>query len=181
MDPFAPGSKPFDGRQSMVRVFAALLCVSLLALPGSGAASPASHRAAAERLLATLHQEKLFNGTVERMVAIQLRQNPQLAPFKDVMLKFFRKYMSYASMKGQIVNLYMGAFTEKELDDINAFYHTPTGQKTVRILPKLMSEGAQIGVQQVRAHMGELRAMIRARAEELQAEKAKQPKGAGKQ
>ncbi|MEJ2646102.1 MAG: DUF2059 domain-containing protein [Gammaproteobacteria bacterium] len=165
----------------MIKRFAALLLLGLLALPGLGTASPTSHRAAAERLLATLHQEKLFNGTVERMVTIQLRQNPQLAPFKDVMLKFFRKYMSYKAMKGQMVDLYMNAFTEKELDDIDAFYHTPTGQKTVRVLPQLMSEGAQIGVQQVRAHMGELRAMIRARAEELQAEKAKQHKDAGPQ
>ncbi|HKJ07465.1 MAG TPA: DUF2059 domain-containing protein [Gammaproteobacteria bacterium] len=165
----------------MMKRIAALLLLGLLALPGLSIASPASHRAAAERLLATLQQEKLFNGTVERMVTLQLRQNPQLAPFQDVMLKFFRKYMSYAAMKGQMVKLYVGAFTEKELDDINAFYHTPTGQKTVRVLPKLMSEGAQIGVQQVRAHMGELKAMIRARAEQLQAEKAKQEKGAGRQ
>ena len=38
------------------------------------------------------------------------------------------------------IPLYDHFFTEDELRDLIAFYHTPTGQKTLRVLPELLAE-----------------------------------------
>lgn len=152
----------------MMRSFKAMLCACLLALPGAAVASAASHRAAADRLLATLHARTLYRATMRVMLDTQLEQHPQLRPYKAVMARFFRRYMGYASIRPVVVNLYVKHFTEKELDRITAFYATPTGQKAARLMPQLERDGAEVGARRVRAHLGELRAMIQAEARRLQ-------------
>lgn len=147
--------------------FVLFLCIGLLVGTGSAQASEASHRAAAARLLQVVHMRDTLNKTMERVIDLQIHAAPQMAPFRDVMLKFAHKYMSYDSLKGALVNEYTQAFTEKELDDMIAFYETPTGRKAIRLMPRLMSQGARIGLEQVRAHQGELQAMIQARLEEI--------------
>jgi hypothetical protein len=47
----------------------------------------------------------------------------------------------------EYVRMYGRYFTEKELDDLIAFYSTPTGRKTIEVLPRLMSDAVQAGGQ----------------------------------
>lgn len=152
--------------------FIVFVCIGLLMGPGLVEASQAGRRAAAERLLKVTNMRQTLNRTIVRMTDMQIRLNPQLAPMRDVMLKFERKYLGYDGLKGQLVDLYARNFTEKELDDIIAFYGTPTGRKAIRLIPKLASEGAQIGLRRMRAHQGELRSMIQARLKQMKKEKA---------
>jgi len=152
-----------------------VLIVCLLGVPGISAASQASHRAAAEKLLQVTHMQQTLDMAMQRMLAVQVQSQPQLQPYKQVMLDFLRKYMGFKSIKDDLVALYVRNFSEKELDDIVAFYETPSGQKAVSKLPVLMSEGAQLGVRRVQAHLDELRAMIRAEQARQQSAAPAQP------
>lgn len=158
-----------------MRCKALVLIVCLLGVPGISTASQASHRAAAEELLQVTHMQQTLDMAMQRMLAVQVQSQPQLQPYKRVMLDFLRKYMGFNSIKEDLVALYVRNFTEKELDDIVAFYRTPTGQKAVSKLPVLMSEGAQLGVRRVQAHLDELRAMIRAEQARQQSAAPAQP------
>jgi len=84
------------------------------------------------------------------------------------MLKFFSKHMSYESLKPQIIDIYAEVFTASELKDINNFYATPTGKKTVKEMPELMVRGGQIGVQRIQDNIKELQSMIEAESERIQ-------------
>lgn len=122
----------------------------------------------AEILLNTMGMETALEQSIEQMLNIQLQQKPSLAPFKQVMLKFFKKYMSFESLKPDMINIYADAFTASELQDINAFYRTPTGSKTIKLLPGLMAKGGQLGARRVQDNIKELQQMIKDEAERIQ-------------
>ncbi len=146
----------------------AALSLTLMALTGSASAD-AGARQEAEILLAGLNLDTALTQSIEEMLDLQLRQNPSLVPFKSVMLDFLRKYMSYESLKKEMVDIYAEAFTATELREINAFYQTPTGAKTIRLMPELMAKGGQLGAQKVQDNMEELQRMLTAEARRIKA------------
>ncbi len=111
--------------------------------------------------------------SIEQTLDIQLQQNPTLVPFKEVMMKFFRKYMSYETLKPDMVKIYADAFTANELKELNAFYSTPTGRKTIQKMPELMAKGSQIGAKRVQDNIQELQKMIKDEADRIKVMQAK--------
>lgn len=122
----------------------------------------------AEKLFNILGMESALEQSMSQMLDIQLQQNPKLTPFKDVMMQFFQKHMSYDSLKPDMLRIYAETFSGQELKEINAFYSTEVGKKTIEKMPALMAQGAQIGAARVQANIGELQVMIQAEAARLQ-------------
>jgi hypothetical protein len=125
-------------------------------------ADDASHRAAAEGLLNLMDMDKIMAQSVDQMVTVQVKQNPSIAPFEQQMKAFLNKYMSWASMKADMVKLYADEFTEPELKELTVFYQTPVGRKTVQKMPQLLAKGAEIGQKRIQDHLPELQADIAA-------------------
>jgi len=123
----------------------------------------------AEILLNTMGMETAFEQSISNILNIQLQQNPSLKPYKQVMLDFFSKHMSFQSLKPDMVNIYAEAFTTSELREINAFYSTPTGAKTIKLMPVLMAKGSQLASKRVQDNTQELQKMISDKAEQLKA------------
>jgi hypothetical protein len=98
------------------------------------------------------------------MLAMQMQQNPAIAPYQTQMKAFLGKYMSWASLKDDMAKVYMTEFSEPELNDLNKFYQTPLGKKVVERMPALMAKGAEIGQKRVQEHLPELQAAIQAEA-----------------
>lgn len=121
----------------------------------------------AENLLNMMGMQDALEKSIEQTLQIQMQQNPTLVPFKDVMMKFFEKHMSYDSLKPDMIRIYADAFTASELQELIAFYRTPTGKKTIEKMPQLMAQGGQIGAKRVQDNIGELQQMIKDEAERL--------------
>ncbi len=119
-----------------------------------------SHRKAAEDLLTTMGVENQMARSIDQSLEAQIKMTPVMAQFKEPMKKFFSKYMSYASLKDDLITTYVDAFTEKELKEITAFYKTPVGKKMVEKMPELMSKGMEIGMKRVQDNQAELQKMI---------------------
>lgn len=152
--------------------FAFSLLVALLFLsPSAARADEASHRKAAEALLGMMGMESLLSQSVDQMLAIQAQQNPALAPYKEQMRAFLGKYMSWASLKDDMAKVYMTEFSEAELNELNKFYQTPLGKKTVQRMPVLMAKGAEMGQKRVQEHLPELQAAIQASVKSASPEK----------
>src|SRR5262249_14591380 len=133
------------------------------------AESAENHRAAAERLLLLLDMQKLIDAMLDASLKGQIETNPDLARFSEEMRAFLKKYMSWESLKDDLVRIYMDAYTQRELEDILAFYATPTGKKTIELMPELARKGAEIGQQRVQAHLPELQQAIMRRLGETPA------------
>jgi hypothetical protein len=129
--------------------------------------SPENHRGAALQLFAQLNMQAVLDGAIETMLKTQLAQSPQLAPIAGTMRDFFAMHMSWASLEDEFLRIYTDAFTQRELEDMVAFYKTPTGKKAIQFLPELMQKGAAIGQARVQQNLPELKQRIEERMQEL--------------
>jgi len=148
---------------AMKSLISLVIIASAFFAPLAARADEASHRKATEALLSLMDMESLLSQSIDQMLQLQVQQNPTIAPYQSEMKAFFAKYMSWASLKNDMVNLYMAEFTEPELKELAAFYQTPVGKKTVQRMPVLMTKGAELGQRRVQEHLPELQAAIQAK------------------
>jgi hypothetical protein len=127
----------------------------------------ASHAAAVAKLFQTMHMKEVTDATITPMVDMQVNANPSIKPFRQVMLDFMKKYISWESLQPDMTKLYMATFTEEEVLAMEKFYATPAGQKAAKAVPELAAKGAEIGQRRVQEHMAELQAAIAAEQERL--------------
>ena len=147
---------------SRVIVLITALCVSSMSL------ADAASEKEAEKLLDMVGTQEVMEQSMSQMLDIQLQQNPALAPYKGVMMEFLNKNMSYESLKPDLVKMYSEEFTSSELREINAFYSTNVGKKSIEKMPKLMMQGGQLGATRVQENINDLQAMIQAESERIQ-------------
>ncbi len=110
---------------------------------------------------------ELYRETVKKVVDVQIQQNPQIAPFRKVMLEFFEKYMGWESMKADIAKFYIEKFTIQEIEELTLFNKTPLGKKAAKLLPELAAHGAALSQKRVQDNMDELQMMIAEEAERI--------------
>lgn len=146
----------------MKSLLAFLLATLVFFHPTALRADTASHRAAADSLLNLMDMDKMMSQSVDQMLQIQVKQNPSLAQYETQMRSFLNKYLSWASMKDDMLNIYTSEFSEDELKQLTAFYQTPLGKKTVSKMPALMQKGAEISQKRLQEHLPELQAAIQA-------------------
>lgn len=147
---------------SMVFVLITALSMSSMSL------ADAASEKEAEKLLDMVGTQAVMEQSMSQMLDIQLQQNPALAPYKGVMMEFLNKNMSYESLKPDLVKMYSEEFTSSELREINAFYSTDVGKKSIEKMPKLMMQGGQLGATRVQENINDLQAMIQSESERIQ-------------
>jgi hypothetical protein len=144
-------------QQPLVRLF---LIAFIYAVPGISLADADSHRQAVEKLFKLTHMEQRVNESVDNVLLIQLQQSPQLEPHRQTLDDFLQKHIGWTSMKEAIAAMYMEAFTEAELNEMNAFYITPTGQRVITDVPQLVQRRNQLAMQRMQDNIGELQKLI---------------------
>jgi hypothetical protein len=145
---------------------AAILMIALT-LGVTAQATDFSARVEASALLDEMNLRAQLDQVVTVMLENQIKQNPNLAPYKGVMAEFFKKYMSYDSLKPDIMGIYEANFTAAELHDMRMFYATPTGKKMVNLLGEITRQSVALSAKRVQEHTGELEQMINAEAERI--------------
>ena len=147
------------------KVIVATLALSIVcgvALSGEETAVSDDHRKAVEELFKVMKMEDSHGKSITAMVELQARQNPMIAQYKDVMLKFFSKHMSWEKIKDDMIKVYAGEFTVAEIKELTAFYKTPLGAKLASKMPVLTNKAAEVGMKRVQQNMAELQQMIMA-------------------
>ena len=144
-----------------------IVLITALGVSSMSLADVASEKEA-EKLLDMVGTQAVMEQSMSQMLDIQLQQNPALAPYKGVMMEFLNENMSYESLKPELIKMYSEEFTSSELREINAFYSTNVGKKSIEKMPKLMMQGGQLGATRVQENIGDLQAMIQAESERIQ-------------
>lgn len=139
-----------------------LITIAVLTLTATvlHAADNASQKQQVETLFRLTQMEKKIQESVDSVVQLQIRQNPQLAQHKKTMHNFFTKHIGWSALKDELADMYMKKFSEQELTDINAFYITPVGQKVITVLPELVQERNQLAMMRLQQNIGELQQII---------------------
>lgn len=149
------------------------------ATPAAAATPTAAQAAAARELFKALKLEESLTNTTTAMVDSEVSHNPALAPYRDIMIAWLRKYMTWDAMLPELTRLYSETYTEGEMKALAMFYSSPVGQKSIAKTPDLMSRTAQIGARISQPHSAELNAQLNARRDELKAKAAAKTPGAG--
>jgi hypothetical protein len=139
----------------------------------SGPTPTAAQSAAAVELLKSIKLDESLPSTSAAMIDSEIRGNPGMEPYRDVMLKWIQKYMTWDAMRPELIRLYTDTYTEAELKQLAAFYKTPLGQKTLTKTPELLQKTAMIGARLGQQHADELKTAMTARRDELLKEQEK--------
>ena len=137
-----------------------LLLIFLITQPGWLAADTASHRQAVEKLFRLTSMQQKIDASVDNVLALQLQQNPELRAHEGELRSFLEKYIGWESLKNEITSMYLQAFTEQELNEINDFYASPAGHKLILKIPELVRQRDGIAVQRLQGHINELQSRI---------------------
>ena len=147
------------------RTLTGILAVLLvLASPAASHAGSDSHRQAVARLFELTHMQRLIEESVDGVLTLQITQNPALAEHRDALRAFLEKYVGWQALRDDLAAMYLQAFTEAELDEMNAFYSSPIGQKVLQRLPELVQQRNRLAMQRLQEHIGELQQEIGAGA-----------------
>jgi hypothetical protein len=139
-----------------------------LGIPVTAVESPSeTHQQAATELLKVMNLERTMMAGATAMADAMIQQNQVLGPYRDVLLKWAEKFLTWEAFGPKLVALYAESFTEAELRDMITFYKTPTGQKALALMPELMRRGAMLGGEVAKEHTQELEQMVGERAAEL--------------
>ncbi|MGD2076595.1 MAG: DUF2059 domain-containing protein [Gammaproteobacteria bacterium] len=139
---------------------ALLLLLAAAAWPLAGVPDEASHRQAVERLFELTDMQQKIAESVDNVMLMQLSQNPALREHQDVVHAFLEKTIGWEGLEDDLTQMYLETFTEEEINEINAFYASPTGRKLIRQLPELVERRNRLAMQRLQKNIGELQQMI---------------------
>lgn len=162
-------------------VLAALLLAPALA-PAQDATAPAdtAPREFSERHLALARElVDLVNprGAADmqlRMLAEELRSNPQTSNYGDLFVDWVTNTAQIEALANDIARLYAEHFSPAELKDILRFYKTDTGKKVIAAMPVLAAKSVRIGEEWAIRQAPSLIEKIRQRQREEAARAAEQ-------
>ncbi len=150
------------------------LCVALATsvMAQQDASSAPATKEDVERYLNAIHSHDMMN----QMVAAMSKPMHQMvhdeyvkdkdklpADFEqrtDKMMDDMFKEMPFDEMMQAMVPVYQKHFTKGDIDALVAFYSSPTGQKTLRELPAIMSEAMESAIPIVQKYMETMKQRI---------------------
>ncbi len=131
-----------------------------LLTPALSMADDASHRQQVETLFRLTQMDKKMQESVENVLQLQIRQNPQLQKNSKALDAFLQKYIGWEAMKADLTDMYLRTFSEAELEQINAFYITPAGQKVINVVPQLVQQRNKLAMMRLQKNIGELQQIL---------------------
>lgn len=146
------------------------LILLLLTVPSGGrlvaqtiAAGDSAQPSTVERLLVVADMERMYASSLESGIAAQLKANPALAAYEDLLRAFMAKYVSYADLKPELYRTYRESFSEVEMQELIRFYESDFGRRLMAKMPALMARSSQWSASRLKEHLPELMAQVQER------------------
>ena len=140
------------------------LLVALALLVSAPVYADADSRSASLDLIRQLLPLEAYNSMLDQMyqqMSNSMKQmgGPALPPEKQEALKAaVKECVPYEELLQWTADVYGRYFTKKEIEDIAAFYKTPTGKKVARMIPTL---GGEVGTKMTPILMQRLPAALK--------------------
>jgi uncharacterized protein len=107
--------------------------------------------------------DQVKSGMVQQMVGIKLtaEQQQQADDMNDKVMKILSGALSWDSLEPEYAKIYADAYTEQQIDDLLAFYKSPTGQVMVEKTPILIQEASAITRQHMATAMPQIQQLLK--------------------
>ena len=110
-----------------------------------------------ELLYTTLKFNDIMEKNLHVYVDQSLKRNPIAVKYKNRVISFYRKHVGPESLKPYVIDIMIEMFTAQELKKLNTFYASPTGNKSLKLMPALSKEIFKIAQQNLEENIGVLR------------------------
>ena len=136
-----------------------------------------SHRKAVDELFILMKTSKMMDSVkiqTKQMLFQQLSQQdipeakkPLFNKYMSKMVELITETLNWDKIKPQMTDLYVSNFSENEINDMLAFYRSPTGKKFVEKMPVIMQKSMEIGQKQSRTMIPKLNRLLEQMKKEL--------------
>ncbi|MBQ0934217.1 DUF2059 domain-containing protein [Ideonella paludis] len=147
-------------------------------------AAPAS-QASVEELLVVTKSESMIDSVyanLDQMIAQSMRQATQgekltaeqqrvMEALPAKLVALFRQEYSWATMKPQMIKIYMESLEQEDVDDLLVFYKSRGGQALINKMPVVMQKSMQLSQSMLQAILPKMRATMMQAIEEAKAAK----------
>lgn len=128
---------------------------------------PAS-TASVEKLLEIIEAGRMHQTTVQEMAQMIDQSTRQILPrippakraeFRQTMVQLdviLREEMNWEKIKPQYIRIYAETFTQQEVDDLIAFYQTPSGRSFIKKQPEVTQKTADLSQEKMKVMMERL-------------------------
>ena len=136
-----------------------------------------SHRKAVDELFILMKTSKMMDSVkiqTKKILFQQLREQdipeakkPIFNKYMSKMIELITNTVNWDKIKPQMTDLYVSNFSENEINDMLAFYRSPTGKKFVEKMPVIMQKSMEIGQKQSRTMIPKLNRLLEQMKKEL--------------
>lgn len=98
----------------------------------------------------------MIEGLAKRLQLDEKESNELREAYKE----WFTKDLDQTKLREEVTKLYAQTFTVAELKELNGFYLSPIGQKTVKAMPEIMQKSAVLGMQEAQSKQALLQARL---------------------
>jgi uncharacterized protein len=120
-----------------------------------------SKETAIRKLISIAGGEKMASTMIDQMIEIYRQES---IPIDAKLMEELKKEADVASLMESMVPMYDKYYTEKEINQLVAFYNSPLGKKTIEVMPKLTQESMQIGAEWGKKAMERVRKKLKPEA-----------------
>lgn len=111
-----------------------------------------------------------------KQLGIKESEQPVFDRYMAKVASAMKQELTWEKMKGQIIEIYMKHYTEKEMEDMLAFYSTESGKSIIRKMPKVAQESMIITQTFMKDFMPKMKTLSEELYSELKEERCKNGK-----
>jgi uncharacterized protein len=155
--------------------FVFTFCLMFTLLLPAAFADQASKEAKAEEYFRLMKMDRMLeqqmlimtqqfkSGYLQQVMGLKVppEQEKEMQSMMDKMSALVTNALSWEKLKPDFVKIYAEAFTETQLEEMIAFYKSPTGQAMVEKSPELMRKGSEISQKRMVDLQAEIQKLIR--------------------
>ena len=110
-----------------------------------------------------LAANRVRSGMVQQMFGVKLNadQQEKVNDLSEKVMKIVSNALNWDALEPEYAKLYAAAYTEQQIDDLLAFYKSPTGQVMIEKTPGLMQEANGVVQKRMADAMPQIQRLIK--------------------
>jgi hypothetical protein len=144
----------------MTKKILAIAFAAIFSLTAITSLAEDSKEKAVEKLMKAMKVQEGIDRALDDLVSLQLKNFKNRPKLIADIKAFYTKNIGWEAQKTDIISVYKNLFTEKEINDLIAFYETPTGKKMAELEPDIEKRMMDLTRERMKKCMPELQKII---------------------
>ena len=118
---------------------------------------------------------QMMEQTLQSTLATQMKESPELAPFRKAFESYLRNTISYEAQKEDLAAIYLAVYTPDDIRELIRFYQTPLGRKKAAAGAKIAVAATEMTQRKMRENMPQFLSQMQQGIQNMQELPASRP------